>query len=307
MIQTRLVAREPRLTVISNGLGQDSSAVIYKLGLDARFRRRVAPGDVLAVHSDTGDEYPEVYQHRDRIATWCAGRGIPFVSLSPDSEWFSPSNRGGVVEKSRRYGTVPSVHHVRSCTPSFKTDPFYRFLAAHLRDEYAVGGSSIPATLSRFASRFGRVRILVGFTADEAGRVERTLKDHGRSAWMRDFLEMCFPLVELGWDRSACQEFIRRSGFEVPFASACATCFYQGDLRLAFLDRFYPDRAEDWARREEMKLAKFVHLGARNKGVFRKGTVRENLARARAAYAHVPDAQLYEMTRLAGHGVRSSY
>src|SRR5687768_13873206 len=146
MRQERLVRREPRLTVVSNGLGQDSTAIIYRVGLDAAFRQRYAPHDVLVLHSDTGDEYPEVYAHRDRMAAWCREQGIPFVSLPQDSRWHTPSNRGGLVGKSRLYGTVPSIHHPRSCTPSFKTEPFYAYLADYIREAYGIGGKTRSAT-----------------------------------------------------------------------------------------------------------------------------------------------------------------
>lgn len=51
------------LTILSFGGGQDSTTILYKLVFDADFKARYAPGDLLVLMADTGNEHPETYSH----------------------------------------------------------------------------------------------------------------------------------------------------------------------------------------------------------------------------------------------------
>ena len=50
------------LTVLSMGLGQDSTTILFKIVFDAEFRARYAPEKLLVLFSDTGNEHPFTYQ-----------------------------------------------------------------------------------------------------------------------------------------------------------------------------------------------------------------------------------------------------
>lgn len=48
------------LTVLSMGLGQDSTAILFKIVFDAEFRARYAPEKLLVLFSDTGTNFSKI-------------------------------------------------------------------------------------------------------------------------------------------------------------------------------------------------------------------------------------------------------
>ena len=86
--QTDLFEMEkPRLTVLSFGGGQDSTALLELYINDPTFRERYAPQDFVVVMSDTGDEFPETYSHVAKVRERCANHGIEFHFLTADQGW----------------------------------------------------------------------------------------------------------------------------------------------------------------------------------------------------------------------------
>ena len=73
-----------KLTVLSMGLGQDSTALLYKYAYDAEFRMHYAPNDFLVIFSDTGNEFDETYRHLEHVKAFCKLQDIEFVHLTAD-------------------------------------------------------------------------------------------------------------------------------------------------------------------------------------------------------------------------------
>lgn len=71
-----------KLTILSMGLGQDSTTILLKLIHDKDFRRKYAPNDLLVLFANTGNEHPYTYSYRDRvIIPLCKEHNIEFVSI----------------------------------------------------------------------------------------------------------------------------------------------------------------------------------------------------------------------------------
>ena len=70
-----------KLTVLSFGAGQDSTAILYKYIYDADFRVKYAPEDFLVIMSDTGDEHASTYKHVKEIRELCKEHGGRIVAF----------------------------------------------------------------------------------------------------------------------------------------------------------------------------------------------------------------------------------
>ena len=72
---------DKRVSVLSFGAGQDSTAILYRLILDKEFQATV-PGRLIIVMADTGNEYPTTMKHVSFCQWLCERAGIEFVFLS---------------------------------------------------------------------------------------------------------------------------------------------------------------------------------------------------------------------------------
>lgn len=80
-----------RLTILSFGGGQDSTAILYGIEAFPDWRAKLEIEDFAVVMSDTGDEHPATLQHVAKVSQWCQERGIHFAHLTPDKGFHSPS------------------------------------------------------------------------------------------------------------------------------------------------------------------------------------------------------------------------
>ena len=56
-----------KLSVLSFGGGQDSTAILYKLMYDKQFRSKYAPNDIVVVMANTLNEHDATYEHIEEI------------------------------------------------------------------------------------------------------------------------------------------------------------------------------------------------------------------------------------------------
>ena len=92
---------------------------------------------------------------------------------------------------------------------------------------------------------------------------------------MQRTIERRYPLVELGWDRVACQNYILSCGQPLPAPSWCRRCPFKGETDLVLMEREDPDGLAEWVELEKAKLAaaaeKFPDLPPKkNLGVFKE-------------------------------------
>ena len=135
--------------------------------------------------------------------------------------------------------------------------------------------------------------------------------------WM-SVIEKTYPLVDLGMDRRACQEYIASTGHEIPWPSNCTRCPYQSKQELLWLSKKHPELFDELVQMELAKLEKFAGRGVeveKNLGMFcrydkkqgRAWLVTDQLKQAEAQYGSMTDEELDEYKFSHGHCVMSKY
>lgn len=277
------------LTVLSYGIGQDSSAILYKFGFDAEFRRKYAPGRLLVVTAATGDEHPHTNQYLWHVKAFCKKHDIKFVHIIPDMGYHSPSWQS-LRGFYRLKCCVGSKAFPKTCTDRLKLQPIYRFLEDWIGKEFGVA-SGKKKGFRNFAGMYGKIRMLVGISRGEEKRVASSMEI---PRWKRDSIETVYPLIEEGMDRKDCQDYIRSVGQPVPWPSNCMLCPFLSEIELVWLYRRYQLDYEEWVEIEAAKLEKNRHMGERNLGVWGTKKLPEVLERALAKHGHMTDAELDE-------------
>ncbi len=279
------------LTVLSYGLGQDSTTLLLLALFDAEFRARYIVGDLLVVHADTNNEHPDSLAWLPKIEALCATWRVPFVRLTGDMGYHPNSWRNGLEEQYRAHHTI-GMRSTRSCTDNLKIAPIYKYLDEYigLRYGFAYGRKRALAAYTR---RFGKLRVIIGFAKGEERRV-RTLPDASAQLslpftekaarpkgpfppWFDTNIERVFPLIDLGYDRDACQQYNASRGLAVP-PSNCVMCHHKSNEEILWTRLAYPDAFERWARLEEAKIAHWASRlapGQVNSGVRSGTTLRE--------------------------------
>ncbi|MHB8462083.1 MAG: adenine nucleotide alpha hydrolase family protein, partial [Vulcanimicrobiaceae bacterium] len=123
------------LTVLSYGLGQDSTALLLKCIFDDAFRAKYVTGELIVVHSDTKNEHDDSLEWLPKVRSLCSTWNIPFFHLTGDQGYHSKSWKDGLEAKYRRDHTI-GMRKTRSCTDGLKIGPIYAFLNAHIGERY---------------------------------------------------------------------------------------------------------------------------------------------------------------------------
>ena len=295
--------QQPELTVLSFGGGQDSTAILDLLVFDKGFRRRYAPGRLLVVMADTGDEHPATVAHTAYIKQFCEKHGVEFVLITPDMGFHSEkwTDLRGFY---RRTNTVGSKAFPKTCTDKLKLVPIYRFLESWLGTHYGVQVGRKKG-FREFVEAYGKIRVLIGIAKGEEKRMAAPGMD--AQPWKRDCIETEYPLVDRGMDRQACQDYIRSVGEPVPFPSNCILCPFMNEIEMLWLYRFMHADYLDWVEIERNKLEANRHMGEKNLGVWGKKTLPEKMAEVLTKHGHMSDEELNTYKMSHGHCVMSKY
>jgi len=218
----------PTHHVLNLGAGVQSTA-LYLLARDGRlhFDR--------AIFADTGEEPAAVYRHLDHLIAlgsppiWVRsagklgddlmhgrnGTGRRFVSIPAFTR--DPSGKVGIVR--------------RQCTKEYKIEIVERTIRRELLGlkprQHIPGGVTIYQYF--------------GISIDEAARAERAKK---RFAHVRHTVPV-YPLIEMGWSRTDCVQYLRSQlPYEVP-KSSCVFCPFRTNPSWRHLKRTDP---EGWDR-----------------------------------------------------------
>lgn len=298
------------LTVLSLGLGQDSTAILYMLYYDSGVRRRYAPGRLIALTADTGSEHTQFYQHATYVEEFCQKRELEFELITSDMGYHTEtwSSLEHFYASGDRIGAKT---YPKSCTTNLKVLPLYKRLEDILAADYGVANGRKRGLYSYTSLTGEKIRVLIGISAEEAGR--RIDPDDNVPQWMKANVERLYPLADMGMDRADCQDYIASVGHPVPYPSLCKFCPFKTELDVLYMARFEPEDWQRWVELEANKLAahtaRFPDLPAsKNHGVFGEGTdLRSVLQRAREKYRHYTDADLVEHRFSHGHCVGSRY
>ena len=274
-----------RLTILSYGGGQDSTALLYKYVNDPKFRTEFAPGRFLVIMADTGDEHEHTYDHVEFTKRYCKDNKIEFVYLTADmgyhrGDW---QNLRGFY---RAKNAIGSKAYPKTCTDRLKLRPIYNFLEDWIGREYGYVSGRKRAFKS-FAADHGKVRVLVGIARGEETRV----KGKNDEPWKDKALETVYPLIALGMDRQDCQNYARSQALPVPYPSNCILCPFMSEIELLWLFRNLPEDFQDWVELEQNKLDKYSHL-EKNYGVWKNRTLPQVLEIAQEKYGNMTDKEL---------------
>ena len=189
-----------KLTILSFGAGQDSTALFIKAAFDVSFRNQFEIEDFAVVMSDTGNEHDETYAHLVVMMKLAKKLNIPFFLLSGDLDRtsrdlnMSPLEAidlgvvtgyhteawKGLEENWARLSNVGSVAYPKTCTGNLKIDPIYRFLEQYVGDRYdlpkarkgASGRWSPKKAIPTFAEKYGKIQVMIGIARGEENRVD---------------------------------------------------------------------------------------------------------------------------------------
>lgn len=306
-----------KLTILSFGGGQDSTAILYKYIYDESFRAQYAPGRFLVIMADTCDEHYETRDHVNDIQTICLQHGIEFVLITPALGHHRGSWAEGWRGRMWADNQVGSKALSKTCTHKLKLEVMGNFIESWLEENYNIprirnsAGKSYKKAYYEFTARHGKITRLVGISAGEEKRVAKSGSDPRR--WARECTETIYPLIDMGLDRKGCQDYIKSVGHKVPPPSNCMLCPWMNEIELIWLNRFHPADYNEWVLIEDNKIKNFKGTGA-NHGVW--PTRRQDpgtrtlpmvLAGAQEKHGHMSDEQLHDYKMSHGHCVASKY
>lgn len=255
------------LTVLSFGGGQDSTALLYKYLYDPAFKSTYAPGDFLVVIADTQDEHPHTYRHVEECQKLCQDKGLDFKWLR-NGEGCAPSWQCGLTQWQKNHNNIVQLG-TKSCTDKLKLDPIYNYIEKYIGEKYELASGRKKAT-KKYLSEGNVLNILIGIGRGEEKRMltpEKRDALNKDKAFMRG-INFVYPLVDLGMNRTDCQNYIALVGHSVPMPSNCVRCPYMSDGELYWLWMNLPAEYQEWVELERAKLEKFADKGPKNKGVF---------------------------------------
>ncbi len=223
-------------TILSYGLGVESTAILIRWLEEASFRP--CPLDeVILITAHTGDEYedtrrdveshvlPRLRKHHIRYVQLArAGHrqadGIVVLSDSRNPQRLFLEGAYKLSDELRAAGTVPQFGEEHICSLKFKAWVIEPWLAEHipvpLRHAFGYNAEETKR-VSKSETAEAR-RIAFGFNADET---KRATKAAGYDTAMR---QSFYPLVEWGWTRKHCVEYLH-DRLQVSWKkSACVQC-----------------------------------------------------------------------------------
>jgi hypothetical protein len=331
-----------RLTILSYGGGQDSTAILYRLVNDPVFRKKYAPEKLMIIMADTGNEHKTTDYYREYIQDYCKEKGVPFYFVDKFSNYFSESWRGGLVAFNERKTAIQSKAFPKTCTDQLKIRPIYKFLdellfrkskevqqkvitsinnpekatfllqqskLAERKGEDYVFPVLQKKAIVKYAELYGKIDVILGIAKGEEKRMSKDTSNAPK--WFQQSINKVYPLVEEGMDRKACQDYIESVGELVPYPSNCIICPFMSKQELLFMYRFNKEWYHRFCRMEQRKIDKSAAEGIdpkKNLGVW--GTTKllpEILEEAIEKHGHMTDKELDDYKMSHGHCVMSSF
>lgn len=277
-----------KLTILSYGGGQDSTALLLKYAYDAGFRERYAPDDFLVVMSDTGDEHDYTLKHIEWTKRFCLDHKIEFHHITRDLGFHTPAWQG-LIEWQKRTGNIVMLG-VKSCTDKLKIVPIYKFIDLWVSKKYNLPHNNRKQSIKAFKDKYNQdINVMIGISRGE----EKRVKEKRVATGWKSCVKTIYPLIDLSMDRTDCQKYIASQRVEVPFPSNCMRCPYMSDIELLWLRRNYQIKFLEWVEIEHKKLKKFATSGKKNCGVFAsEKTIIDRLMRVEKKYGHLTGEEL---------------
>lgn len=312
------------LSVLSFGAGTDSTCILEKLIDDEEYRQEYAPNRLLVVMSDTGDEFEETYRHVKETQQKCIEAGIEFVFITSDMGYHSESWLN-LRHFYRTHTAIGSKAYPKTCSDRLKIQPIYRFLEQWLSDNYGVTCNKKKG-FYEFTATYGKINMMVGIAKGEEKRASDAANNPNK--WYRKNINNVYPLLEKGFDRQACQDYLHSKGMYV-IPSNCKACPFLSLEELEYLRRFHPKSLEEWVGLEAAKLHKHKDKNAvivtdkrgdvvldrhgkpktqnKNYGVFGVKPLTVKIIEAKKSFSEWTDERIREYRYSHGHCVSTVY
>ena len=245
------------------GAGVQSTAC-YLLEMDGK----IAPTEAW-IFADTGEEPKAVYAHLawleslvgpriiraskgvslgDQLSRGMNAAGQRFVSIPAFTPELDHEQREGRVVSACNYGQTK-----RQCTAEYKISVI----------EQVIRREIVGLKKRQRFPKDTHVQQIFGLSDDEGRRIKRVKANYAAHAWTSP----SFPLMEMGWTRSHCVDYLKtRVPHEVP-RSACVFCPYRGNIEWERLKHTDP---EGWARAVEIDNALRIPGNVVNRGLDQK-------------------------------------
>lgn len=304
-------AADAELVILSMGLGQESTALLYKYVYDKEFRSKYAPNRFLVIHSETGNEFPETNAHGLEIVKFCQKHNIEYVSIVPEMGYHG-KGWSSLQDQFTHNRSIMGRSLAKSCTDRLKVKPFHRYLENWIADNYITTRGRKSAHKA-FAKIYGKVDVWLGFAKGEEKRCRDGEFDE---PWKNQSIRHVYPLIDEGMDRQACQNYIASVGEVTPPPSNCIMCPYCSEQELLYMHRFHRVEFEKWAAFEADKIKRDEERGKEmslgvwgtwNKEEGRAYTLYDALKTAEKKYGSMSNEELREYRFSHGHCVASKY
>ncbi len=295
---------KPKLTVLSFGSGQDSTAILYKLIYDPDFRKKYAPCRLIVIMADTNNEHLETIKNTEHVKEICRQKGIPFFFLTGDMGFTSKSWSQGLIAFYEAKNAVGSKAFPKTCTDKLKITPIYNFLDKWIHETYNTEKVGRKQAIKEFTKKT-KIDVLIGIAAGEESRAS----ENGNSPhkWFNDSINKIYPLMDLNWNRKACQEYILEINQPLPPPSNCILCPFMSLQELLFLYYTMPEWYHRWVKIEQNKINANLHMGDKNLGVWGKKLLPEILIEAKEKFGYMTIEELHDYKMSHGHCVKSKY
>lgn len=255
-------------TILSYGMGVESSAILVRWAEEPSVRPCLLE-DLILITSQTGDEYkdtqrdveahilPLLRKHHIRYVQVARrghleSDGITVLSDSREPDRLFIGGDYRLSDELRLAGTVPQYGGEHTCSLKFKAWVIQKWLTENLtRPARHAFGYNAEET-KRVAKSEAAIlkRIAFGFNADESGRVEKA------ASYDTQFRQSFYPLVEWGWTRQDCIDYLRLALGIIWRKSACVQCPFNA-LKADALERNreHPEQVADAMMLEHVSLS----------------------------------------------------
>lgn len=235
--------------ILSYGMGVDSSAILARW-LREPESRDFELDDLIVLTSQVGDEFASTARLiEDHMLDLMAANNVRWVQIARKTgsqkdgiEVLSDSRNTKKVYLEGRYklstelmdaGTIPTSGMCRKCSLKAKGWALDLWISENVEGEF---------------------RHVMGFNADELSRVEKD------TSYSKEERKSEYPLVEWGWGRKKCEDYLRDWAGERWEKSCCGYCPFAGQTKAGkgeLLRRFRdePDKAYQALRMEQAALA----------------------------------------------------
>jgi hypothetical protein len=255
-------------TILSYGMGVESTAILVRWLEDASVRP-CRLDELIVITSHTGDEYADTYRdvetyvlpllrkHRVRyVQVARAGssqtNGIVVLSDSRETSRLFWDGAYKLSDELRKAGTVPQFGGEHICSLKFKAWVIERWFAENLAQpvRHAFGYNASETKRVEKSEAANARRVAFGFNAEEHKRIDKALR------YDSPLRQSFYPLVEWGWTRDDCIDYLHRALGVLWHKSACVQCPFNA-LKDDALRRHYqhPEQVADAMLLEHVSLA----------------------------------------------------